>query len=64
VATHASAAGPPVDGRALTRIINANTILDILDSGCSPPVDVNVVKNDNVRHLACSPLATGSIRSS
>jgi ribosomal protein L16 Arg81 hydroxylase len=40
----------PADGRALTRVINANTILDILDSGCFPPADVNVVKNDNVRH--------------
>lgn len=40
----------PANGRALTRVISANTIIDILDSGCFPPTDVNVVKNDTVRH--------------
>lgn len=40
----------PADGRALNHVIGANTILDILASGCFPPSDVNVVKNDNVRH--------------
>ena len=40
----------PADGRALTHVISSNTILEILDSGCFPPADINVVKNDTARH--------------
>jgi hypothetical protein len=40
----------PDDGQALTSRISADTILDILDTGCFPPTDVNVIKNDTVRH--------------
>jgi ribosomal protein L16 Arg81 hydroxylase len=40
----------PANGRELIRLINADTIDGILDTGCFPPTDVNVVKNDTVRH--------------
>ncbi|MFI1996237.1 JmjC domain-containing protein [Actinoplanes sp. NPDC020271] len=40
----------PAGGLALTRVINANTVREILDSGCYPATDVNVIKNDNGVH--------------
>ncbi|GAA1582988.1 JmjC domain-containing protein [Actinoplanes couchii] len=40
----------PAGGQTLTHSINANTILRILDTGCYPPVEVNVIKNDQTRH--------------
>jgi ribosomal protein L16 Arg81 hydroxylase len=40
----------PDDGHALTSRVSADTIVDILDTGCLPLTDVNVIKNDTVRH--------------
>jgi ribosomal protein L16 Arg81 hydroxylase len=39
----------PVDGK-LTQLISAQTLFDFLDTGCVPTADINVIRNDAVRH--------------
>jgi ribosomal protein L16 Arg81 hydroxylase len=40
----------PHAGRELSRLITADTVNEILDHGCFPAADINIVKNDAVRH--------------